>query len=238
MTDSTQPSAQDSLPPLKPVTGKPFPEGVTQDVLCEAIHSQEPDLWVRFGHMIPMYFTGALYVLKAGKDKEAAIVRYIKEDYIHPHYPQLASCGNRTLLYIRNMMEGPEYRNRPYGRVHLSGELERHLNVTTIEIFRLVHDNERLSEYCRQDAELCEQLVKLDGANMGQGLCSLALYFGGVDEPDAATVKRCLQLPAKDKVCAYYSYGSGPSRTRDLAEQQWRCEASLRKLLRPTGQAD
>src|SRR5690606_34219199 len=115
-TDSAQATNEASTRPLKPVTGKPFPEGVSQEVLCEAIHSKEPDLWVRFGHMMPMYFPGALYVLKAGKEKEPAIVRYIKEDYVHPHYPQLASCGDRTLLYISNMMEGPHYQDKPYGR--------------------------------------------------------------------------------------------------------------------------
>src|SRR5690606_19507793 len=204
--------------------------------LCEAIHSKEPDLWVRFGHMIPMYFPGALYVLKAGKDKEAAIVRYIKEDYIHPHYPQLASCGDRTLLYIGNMMEGAEYRNKPYGRVHLSGELDRHLNVTTIEIFQLVDDNGRLSEYCRQDAELCEQLVKLHGSNMGKGLCTKALSFAGLSRSDKgypAALEKCLQLEPQKKVCAYYGYTLRPDYTREQAEQQWACQASLRKLLRP-----
>lgn len=193
-------------------------------MLCEAVHSKEPDLWVRFGHMIPMYFPGALYVLKAGKEKEPAIVRYIKEDYVHPHYPQLASCGDRTLLYVSNMMEGPHYQNKPYGRVHLSIELEQRLGVVTLENHRVMDDDVRLSTYCRQDAELCELLVKLDGGNMGQGLCVLAVSHAGADA-DEVSAKRCAGLPPEDKACAYILWT--PSERHKSRE----CVCRLRKAL-------
>src|SRR5690606_14528834 len=128
--------------------------------------------------------------------------RYIKEDYVHPHYPQLASCGDRTLLYISNMMEGPHYQDKPYGRVHLSTELEQRLGVVTLENLRVVDDYERRAQYCRRDAQLCEQLVKLNGSNMGQGLCSGALSFAGLSESDQdypVALEKCLQLKPQQK---------------------------------------
>ncbi|NLE85244.1 MAG: hypothetical protein GX607_02480, partial [Myxococcales bacterium] len=46
----------DGLPDLKPVIDKPFPEGATEEQVCEAIaNTGEKDLWVRFGHLVPMY---------------------------------------------------------------------------------------------------------------------------------------------------------------------------------------
>src|SRR5690606_3023831 len=40
----------DGLPDLKPVIDKPFPEGATEEQVCEAIaNTGEKDLWVRFG---------------------------------------------------------------------------------------------------------------------------------------------------------------------------------------------
>src|SRR5690606_12833697 len=59
---STTPSPTSTPPKLKPVIGKPFPEGASEQVVCEAIDSSEPDLWVRFGHIIPMYVYGAIII--------------------------------------------------------------------------------------------------------------------------------------------------------------------------------
>lgn len=86
------------LPPLKPVIGKPFPEGASQDVVCEAINSKEADLWARFGHLSPLYKRGAIFVLEAGQSRGEAITHFVTKEYVHPHFPQLASCGERTLL--------------------------------------------------------------------------------------------------------------------------------------------
>src|SRR5690606_6311104 len=69
-------SASPSLPRLKPVTGKLFPEGTTEAMICEAINVKEPDLWLRFGHMIPMYVRGTVLVLQAGKAREEEIAAF------------------------------------------------------------------------------------------------------------------------------------------------------------------
>jgi hypothetical protein len=149
-----------SLPKLKPIHRKPFPEDVPQAVLCEAINSTEPDLWVRFGHLLPLYMRGAIYVLQADASKEAVIRHFVTDDYARPHFPQLASCADKALLYVSNIFEESMFGNKPFGRLHLARELERRLGVKTLESFMMEDGdgNARRSDYCRQDGEVCDAI--------------------------------------------------------------------------------
>jgi hypothetical protein len=173
---ATAATAATALPQLKPISPKPFPDGVSEATVCEAIDSKEPDLWVRFGHLVPAYITGAVYVLETGPESKDKLFNYISSKYVYGYYSQQASCrGELTLLYIRKMFDKSEFRGKPFGREHLSGAIEKMLGIKTRESFQLSDDEERLSAYCRADVELCDALSKLDLPNEGDGLCATAL---------------------------------------------------------------
>ena len=222
-------NAPGTLPPLKPVLGRPFPEGASQEVVCEAIHSKETDLWARFGHLVPLYMRGAIFVLEAGSSKEAAITQFVKKDYVHPHFPQLASCGDRTLLYISNFAENAVFGGKPFGRLHLSQELERTLGFRTLQSFEIVADHPRMAHYCRLSGDDCDALKKLNVRNEGLGMCGdLEGYcFRRLDrDPDSITQLRqaCLQVPKSTLACLEYA--------RD-GEELRACKAQLEGIVCP-----
>jgi hypothetical protein len=73
--------------------------------------------------------------------------------------------------------------------------------------------------------ELCEQLVKLDFANRGQGMCGTVLTSIGVhDDAEAKLLMpRCMALAPERKACAYQSRPDNFARRR--------CECQLRVAL-------
>ena len=222
---STTPTPTSTPPKLKPVIGKPFPEGASEQVVCEAIDSTEPDLWVRFGHIIPMYVYGAIIIVETTEVDVSKLKSFIRHDYHHGMFLELVKgCRSETaLIYLRRMSEQAEYLGKPVGRLHFSQELQATLGVRTRESFRLYDDHERLSEYCRADAKLCEQLVKVDYANEGKGLCPGALTLAGItslEERYPGVLQQCLRIPASVLACAYYNYGGAQrSRSQYLAQQ-------------------
>lgn len=180
-----------------------------------------------------MDIPGALYVLEAGQAKEKVIKHYIENQYVHPHYTQQASCRDRTLLYLRDLVESSVFNGKPFGRVHLSEELERRFKIKTIESFHIDHDQERLSRYCVMDADLCEQLVNLDSMNQGKGLCARAVGDAGISwsEPEyEKALAACMKLSPTDIVCAHYAFG--PPFTRETAEARRACSARIRAALK------
>ncbi|HYO97786.1 MAG TPA: hypothetical protein VER33_24935 [Polyangiaceae bacterium] len=133
-----------------------FPEGIDEATVCEAIDSTEPDLWVRFGHIIPPDIEGSIYIVETGPESKDKLYRYISRDYVWGYDSQQASCrGNLTLLYIRKMFEESVVDGRPFGRKHLSQAIERKFGIKTMASFQFTdRDSERLAQYCRVDSEL------------------------------------------------------------------------------------
>jgi len=222
-----------NLPKLKSIIKKPFPEGADEKTVCEAVDSKEPNAWVRFGHIVPAYITGALYVLEAGPAAKDQLKKFIEKDYTDPHNVLQASCrSDRILLYLRNMFPEPEHRGKPFGRVHLSGELEKRLGIKTLERFQLWDEGEDvLAQYCRADAELCEELVKLNSLNKGKGLCVDALSLMQISIGDSnysQMLSKCQQLPASMKACAYFGYTKG---TRAELDARKKCTREIRDAL-------
>jgi hypothetical protein len=197
------------LPKLKPIHRNPFPEDVPQDVLCEAINSTEADLWVRFGHLLPLYMRGAIYVLQADASKEETIKHYITDDYVRPHFPQLASCRDKALLYISNMFEEAEFAGKPFGRLHLVGELVQHLGIQTLESFWVDSDNVRRSDYCKEDGEVCDALLMLNISNEGRGLCGKENF------------ERCRAIPKSELACRVFTNKS-LTEQKECNERIWR----------------
>lgn len=193
-------------PPLKPIAPKPFPEGVDQATLCEAIESKEPDLWLRFGHFIPLFETGVLYVLNTGAEQNEKLYDYIARKYQPGFNSLLASCGERTLVYIRVMYGDGEYNGKLMGRMHLAQQLEKKFGLKVLENIQVEGDEKRLGAYCRADAELCDALVKLHPGNKGLGLCSHATSRC----PDSAGTREmllsaCEKIPRSALACTKYS---------------------------------
>jgi hypothetical protein len=224
-----------ALPKLKPIQPKPFPEGVDEATVCEAIDSKEPDLWVRFGHLVPAYVIGAIYVLETGPQTKDKLFDYIGRNYVYGYYSQQASCrGNLTLLYIRLMFDKSEYHGKPFGREHLSRTIEKRFGIKTRESFQLTNDEQHLSDYCKVDAELCNQLAKVDRANKGVGLCGGALPFIGISSQDADYKRHlalCQAVPLTMLACAYYGFYLEATAESALARE--RCRAQVRDRLIP-----
>ncbi len=215
-----------SLPKLKPISSKAFPEGVSEATVCEAIDSKEQDVWVRFGHLVPAYVTGAVYVLETGPDTKDKLFKYIQSDYVYGYYSQQASCrGNLTLLYIRMMFEESEYNGKPFGRVHLSQAIERKLRIKTRESFQLTNDQQRLAEYCAADSDLCDRLLKVDRGNEQDGLCTFAVSeCARLSRERPGLLKACKGLPTRHFSCLKFAFSSMDSA---------RCSAAVAAVLCP-----
>jgi len=198
-----------ALPKLKPIQPKPFPEGVDEATVCEAIDSKEPDLWVRFGHLVPAYVIGAIYVLETGPQTKDKLYDYIGRNYVYGYYSQQASCrGNLTLLYIRLMFDKSEYNGKPFGREHLSQAIEKRFGIRTRESFQLNYEPARLGGYCREDGELCDRLFKVDRGNEGTGLCGRAIGecpATGPQRTEAELMNACRQHPVSAFACLGYA---------------------------------
>jgi hypothetical protein len=230
---AVSPAQPGALPKLKPILLKPFPDGADEATVCEAIDSTEPDLWVRFGHLVPIWMTGAVYVLETGPETKDKLYRYISRDYVWGYHSQQASCrGNTTLLYVRGLFDKSEYQGKPFGREHLGQALEQKLGIKTRQSFQLENDIERLAAYCRSDAEICRKLEDLDLANEGEGLCGPALGFVGISSQDSSyptRLKRCLELPATKLACA--RFGFSLENTRESARARESCREQIRGAL-------
>jgi hypothetical protein len=211
------------LPALKPILKKPFPEGADEATVCEAIDSTEPDLWVRFGHIVPVYYPGVIYILETGPENKDKLFHYIANDYVTPFGSWQASCrGKLTLLYIRTMLDVPDDRGKPVG---LGQAVEKEFGIKTRESFQLRPDQGRLSDYCRTDAELCDRLAKLDFPNSGKGLCSGALTLIGISSTNddyEQQLAACRALPPTTLVCAYFAFNLRPGKESAIAREACR----------------
>jgi hypothetical protein len=150
-----------------------------------------------------------VYILETGPENKDKLFKYISSKYVYGYYSQQASCrGTLTLLYIRTMFDKSEFRGKPFGREHLSQAIEKKFGIKTRESFQFVNDQERLGNYCRVDAELCDALLKVDLANKSQGLCGDAiLECRDADTPNRLTelLAACRRLPAAVFACLEYA---------------------------------
>jgi hypothetical protein len=215
----------DGLPNLKPVIDKPFPDGATEEQVCEAVkNTGEKDLWVRFGHLVPMYLRGSIFIVQAKKSDTAALDKVATADGA---YTAHKNCNNqKTFIYAPGLPDVTrEIEGRVSGRLPLIEKFSNELGIKTLESFSFSSDDERLSDYCRADAELCEKLVKLDHANGGKGLCPSAMSALNIlsgDRDFEAREQRCLALEQSKLACVKYM-GTGESR--------FKCRANLKREL-------
>lgn len=212
-------------PKLQPVLSKPFPDGASDEQVCAAVaNTGETDLWLRFGYLVPMYIHGSILIVEA-TDKDVKRI----EDLVHHYHrgiywPSIKRCSTgKVLLYIRQLTDGTP--QMPRGHRHLAGLIQRELGLNVTESFGFPYDYERRSDYCREDAELCEQLVKLDYANQGKGMCSEVIISAGTDASEDKHLERCRRLPAKTKACVYVDW------SRNERDQRIQCECGIREGL-------
>lgn len=212
-------------PKLQPVLSKPFPDGASDEQVCSAIaNTTEKDLWVRFGHLVPMYIHGSILIAEAAERDVKRIEDLVHHYHRGIYWPSIKRCSTgKALLYIRQLTDGTP--QMPRGHRHLAGLIQRELGLNVTESFGFPNDQERLSDYCREDAELCEQLVKLDYANQGMGMCSHALSSAGADASEEKHLPLCLKLPASVKACAYIIW------SRNERDRQMQCDCRLREGL-------
>ena len=210
-------------PQLKPIAKGPFPDGATEEQVCEAILDvRQSDPWVRFGHLIPAYTLGVVFVLEAPPDRVKEIYDYVLNQYNGGGTwgPRVKGCSRigRTMLYIRSF--GPDG-VLPDGRVtgprDLVGELLQATGIRTAEWFQFLDQgmephqagNRRLEDYCRADAYVCEALVMLLSGEEAKGLCPFALTRVGVgpfDPEQPARLAQCRALDAPPFACTRYAF--------------------------------
>jgi hypothetical protein len=216
------------LPRTDAVIERPFPEGASDAQVCEAIaNTKEKDLWLRFGHLLPMYVYGSILIVDAREKDIQRIVDVVESYHGGKYYPSIKHCSSGgVLLYLRSLADNaPGDLER--GHRHLSEVIRARLRLTTSVSFTFSNDSKRLSDFCRSDPELCERLVKLDYANEGRGLCSRALTECRVNHGDknyATLLQRCRDIPRALVACLEVH---GDHDERD------QCEARLRETLCP-----
>lgn len=214
-------------PKLKPVLSKPFPEGATDEQVCEAIaNTGEKDLWVRFGHLVPLHVHASIFIIDAKPEHVKRIETFVMGYHNGVYWPSLKPCSaGKAMLYVRDLSEGSP--DAPPGQIHLSQVISRELGLAVTESFAFRSNKERLSDYCRLDAELCEQLVRLDHANQGTGLCNRALVECRVLSTDSeygVLMGKCSKLPRQQLACMEV-----------IGDRQRRqqCETRIREILCP-----
>jgi len=161
---------------------------------------------------VPLYIRGALYVLDAPATGAARIEDYIEKKYVHGYMVQQASCDDRTLLYLRGMVEESVYNGQRFGRRHLAEQLQQALGIAVLESFQIDSDEKRLGEICRADADVCDRVLKLDPPNYGRGLCFQAgmTINRSPDDPDYASfLDACRKVDRRTLACVQYGLRGG-----------------------------
>lgn len=214
-------------PKLQAVLSKPFPDGASDEQVCAAIaNTGEKDLWVRFGHLVPLYVHGSVLII----DAKLADIKRIEDLVTHYHrgvyWPSIKHCSmGKVMLYVRDLVDGLP--DAPPGQLHLSRVISKDLGLPVTESFGFRDDQQRLSDYCRHDAELCEQLVKLDYANHGEGLCMWAVSACDMQSnklASAVITERCKTLDRAKLACLEFEH---------TAAAASRCRQSVRDVLCP-----
>lgn len=211
----------------RPIAAKPFPEGTSDEALCQSIHSSEKDPWRRFGHFLPLYLDGVVWVGDGGKAELEAALAAIDRYAPRLYRGEGRACSRGGLLiYVRDLGEKPvQVLGKSYSRAELeAAAFEQNPAIKAALREHFVATREAnvpiLLEHCAADAELCEELLGIqifDEKPAVTGLCRYVLdearsYFAmsdrfwakdpaaSLDEP--ALRDACARLPASDKVCA------------------------------------
>lgn len=236
---------------LAPTSKQPFPDGPDDATLCAAIHSKEPDPWLRFGHFIPMFWDGVIWVGEGDERTLEATIRAIAT-----YAPGFLGAEGRAcseggvLLYVADLYDGYEdsLRNK-----HTMAELEAAAFKAEAVAKQAMQERVAiqgragmlaLQDLCRQDAVVCDEQLRL---RYEHGICGdvIALarsQFRSADRPWATTelgrslepnldeprqrrefLQTCQSLPAQVKVCVIVD-DNVKVRGRD------RCWASLATL--------
>jgi hypothetical protein len=209
-------SSAGKLPKLKPINERPFPEGASEEQVCEAIKStQEKDLWVRFGHLLPLFNYGSIFIVEGDDLVMARIENFVRKDYIPGLYrADMKVCGARVLLWMNTMIEETQlkFQRDKHGGVHFAAKLREELGLTVTESIFVDGSKEghQFADYCRADPQVCEKLVSLDRTNKS-GLCSIILSDTRLRAiPPEERRIRCQNLAASDRACLVYDYSTLP----------------------------
>ncbi len=203
-----------TLPPLQPINAAPFPDGATHEQTCAAIKDRDQkDVWLRFGHMLPMYTTGSLFVVQGGEPEMAKIEQFVRHEYAPNLYrADMRQCEGKILLWLGDMLDEDrqDLRGLTHGGRHFAESMRRHLGLTVIEEIYVHQSREhtRLSDYCKESATACDQLVRLDRTNNGEGLCSWAIYAADrllPELPYKDKLSACRKLPPEALACACFA---------------------------------
>ena len=216
------------LPRLKPISTEPYPDGPSDEVLCAAIHSTESDIWERFGHFIPLFVDGVIWVGEGNdadrKATEKAIASYAPGTF----YAEGRTCSTGGTLYYQPR-RGEEYFDSLQNRYTLTELEAAALKANPIVkktmaqkfVFSGKSGLKNIQGLCAVDANQCERLIRL---NHKSSLCYSVLALADdrfargerrwAKDPNAkldraALSKACEALAPKDKVCVMLTTDEG-----------------------------
>lgn len=236
---------------LAPTSKQPFPDGPDDATLCAAIHSKEPDPGLRFGHFIPMFWDGVIWVGEGDERTLEATIRAIAT-----YAPGFLGAEGRAcseggvLLYVADLYDGYEdsLRNK-----HTMAELEAAAFKADAVAKQAMQERVAiqgragmlaLQDLCRQDAVVCDEQLRL---RYERGICGsvmslAASQFSSLDRPWATTergrlgqpnfdepeqkkafLQTCQSLPPQNTVCVIVDY-------QDRLHARDRCWAGIAPL--------
>ena len=202
-------------PELKSVAPGPFPKQTPEKVVCEVIaNTNEKDLWVRFGHMLPLYQQGSVFILQGGDEQQQKDIWNLVVQTYGKVTPSYKTCGSKWLLYVKGLgypeKEEPDEQGR--NKSAFVKKLREKYGVTTLEshswLADIIEKERRLAAYCREDAWQCEKLVGLLAQHPRDVLCSFALDRLRIFESSPhhkPLIQKCRERVGKPFACVKYS---------------------------------
>src|SRR5688572_20940240 len=211
----------------EPIADKPFPEGATDEMVCAAVHSSEKDPWFRFGHIIPFYMDGVVWVGEGTEQELKATLGAIDLYAPNMFSGRGKACSRGGLVvYAEGLGETvKDSIDRTYTLAELEAATFKKAPVAK-QVMRerflatRKDGSGRLLELCAADPDACERLLQVQnlfGVKPIRGLCGAVVTdarsaFAMSDRswatrPDvqfdeAAIATACRRLKPAERVCA------------------------------------
>jgi hypothetical protein len=213
-----------------PIAEQPFPQGATDDRVCAAVHSQETDAFFRFGHLLPTFKNGVVWIGRGSADELSRVAEAIDRYEPKMFHSRNVTCSRGgVLVYVEGLAE------------HVTATLDREYSLAELEAsvhgavpaakevlkerFLLSEKGgmQRLLSECRESAERCDQLMRLwplDSPAAPRGLCNAVLGEArsrfempdrtwatrtDIEWDERAVLDACSKLAPSDTVCVFLS---------------------------------
>jgi hypothetical protein len=210
-----------------PIAEQPFPQGATDDRVCAAIHSQETEPFFRFGHLLPTFKDGVVWIGRGSADELSRVAEAIDRYDPKMFMSRTAACSRGgVMVYVEGLSERVMALGRKYSPAELEaivyGAVPAAKEVLKERFLLSAKDGQpRLRAECRESAERCDQLMRLwpiDDPTAPRGLCNQVLgearalfempdrswaTRADIEWDERAVLDACNKLTSSEVVCAF-----------------------------------